>query len=237
MARPFEGLRVVTARLGRPASGDPLASAEIYCQKGGPRKSGLDCRECSRLAHYRLGPAAGEITIFCTWRSDERVDALMTRATALVEVEPETTLDAADELARASGVRHLPVFSHGALVGMLCRCDLAEPWPEGARVVSRMACPVVDVPPTASLGEALETMNRQRVGCLAVTGGSGLLGLITRGDLRRAGAPEEVLDTERCASCGGGHGVRTDPRYPSVLLCLDCLERAGERGLELGDGD
>ena len=51
-----------------------------------------------------------------------------------------------------------------------------------------------------------------------------LVGIITRGDLRRAGVEESLLGAHYCACCGSPHGVREDPRGVAEF-CLDCIER------------
>jgi hypothetical protein len=76
----------------------------------------------------------------------------------------------------------------------------------------------------ASLNEAVAGMAALQIGCLPVVQKGDLVGVITRGDLRRAGIDEALLGARYCASCGSPHGVCPDPRG-AVEFCLDCLDR------------
>ncbi len=237
----FSATRHVQARLlpGWAWSSEPLAGAQLRCQKGGELRSSADCCYCPRFLGWEQGPGRDEVTVHCRWTAAEPVRALMTRAVTLLAVHPLLPISAAEELARAHGVRHLVVLVENELVGVLCRCVLVPS--AGGRhdqVVDRMRPPIT-IPPTATLGEALERMNQHHVGCLPVLeGGHSLVGIITRGDLRRIGVPEELLQSESCAACGSTHGVRTDPLGGQVEFCLDCLDRAhGFEEGDLGEGD
>jgi len=227
----FVGLRRTTARVS------PIGELEVQCQKGGHPVTLAECARCRRFADARLAADERSAAIYCRWTSDDPVHELMTRASALATVEPLTTLDEAEERAQRAGVRHLLVIAGDQLVGMVCRCDLVAPHDPGDVVVSRMSCPVVDVAPSATLGEALDAMNRYRVGCVPVVGGTGVvLGIVTRGDLRRAGAPEEALGGGHCVACGSTHGVCAD--HTGIDYCLDCLDRARAcADDEIGNGD
>ena len=157
---------------------------------------------------------------------------------ALLSVAPETPCLEADERARASGVRHLFVTRGRHLVGVLCRCDL-YPEPDAEDVVAgRMSTTVYALEPNATLGEAAAAMASLGVGCLPVVRDDEPLGVITRGDLRRAGVPEDRLGAHRCAECGSIHGVRTEA-HAGIEYCLDCIDLfealAGPR--DLGEGD
>jgi len=82
-------------------------------------------------------------------------------------------------------------------------------------------------------------MTEFEVGCLPIVDEHGLRGVVTRGDLRRAGVEEALLGASRCASCGSRHGVRPHPTLEAVEFCLDCLDRAMTPADydELGGGD
>ncbi|MSP60416.1 MAG: CBS domain-containing protein [Myxococcales bacterium] len=156
----------------------------------------------------------------------------------LVTVAPETLVDDALRVAVDQGVHHLLVTRNDDLVGQVCAYDLAEAAPH-ARVADCMCWQVVTISVAAPLGEAAATMREHAVGCLPVLWRGVLLGVVTRGDLRRAGLPDEVLATMTCASCGGREHVRLDPRNEDLALCVECRERARppEFFEDLGGGD
>jgi CBS domain-containing protein len=157
-------------------------------------------------------------------------------AGAIVTVAPDTPCLEADERARELGVRHLFVVESSKLVGILCRCDLyPEPEPHEG-VVTRMASDVYALDPTATLGEAAAAMKTLRVGCLPVVDRDHPVGLVTRGDLRRAGVPEPALGALRCLECGSVHGVRPDT-HSGLEYCLNCIDLFTAIGNDYGEGD
>jgi CBS domain-containing protein len=157
---------------------------------------------------------------------------------ALLSVAPETPCVEADDRARQCGVRHLFVRRGGQVVGVLCRCDLYPEPDEQDVVAGRMTTTVYALEADATLGEAAAAMCSLGVGCLALVRDDAPVGVITRGDLRRAGVPEERLGAHRCAECGSLHGVRSDA-HAGLDYCLDCIDLfdalAGPR--DLGEGD
>jgi hypothetical protein len=83
-------------------------------------------------------------------------------------------------------------------------------------------------------------MNALNVGCLPVVHNGLLIGMITRGDLRRVGIAEADLSAHHCAACGSARGVRPDPKVPELELCLDCLAALGDgevSTVELGEAE
>lgn len=127
-------------------------------------------------------------------------------------------------VAEQRGVRHLFVTNGEQVVGIVCTCDLiGRP---GLAVEDCMAHTVITVDAACSLPDAAGVMAREHIGCLAVFDDDALAGVITRGDLRRAGVAESDLGATRCASCGSTHGVRPHPRMPDVEFCLSCLAEA-----------
>ncbi len=180
-----------------------------------------------RWADVRVSPASFE----AAWDEppgsprvthDSRVSELMRPASRLLTVPPETSCADADALARERRVRHLLVTVEERLLGVLCRCDLCPPLP-GERVVERMSHEIYAVPPDATLGEATAALADVHVGCLPVVEGERVVGVITRGDLRRAGVPEALLGASTCALCGSPHGVRPGT-HSGIEVCLDCID-------------
>lgn len=141
-------------------------------------------------------------------------------------VELRTSAAVARLLAANLCVNHLPVVDVGGEpVGMLCTCDLREVGDE-KEVVDCMSAPPLTIEPSASLPDAAQMLCSLDIGALLVVEGSRLLGVVTRGDFRRAGLLSD-LDFPRCGSCRGRHHVRIDP-HSGAALCLICRD-AGQR--------
>lgn len=157
-------------------------------------------------------------------------------AGSIVSVAPDTPCRVADEHARRLGVRHLFVVDGERLVGVLCRCDL-YPEPDAHEdVAGRMARDVFALSPSSTLAEAAAAMSALAVGCLPVVERERPVGVVTRGDLRRAGVPETALGAHRCMECGSVHGVRPDA-HAGLEYCLDCIDLFGALGNDYGEGD
>lgn len=166
-----------------------------------------------------------------------RVSDVMTRS--VVSVRPETRIADARWIACVKGIRHLPVVSR-EVVGIVCLCDL-EGQADEAPVSAVMHAPVRTIPAGASLHGAAIAMRRHDIGCLPVVRDTFLLGIVTRGDLSRAGlSTDEVFGDRICAACGCHHEIAIrDPIEAVVAFCRECLERAKsvEPDEELGVGD
>ncbi len=111
---------------------------------------------------------------------------------SLITTSPEARVSDAADLASDKGVRHLVVMDCEELVGVLCTCDLCDVDPR-ARVSRCMSSPVQTVDACATLSEAATIMQRNGVGCLPVTVGGLVIGIVTRSDLRGEGLSRNVL--------------------------------------------
>ena len=156
-------------------------------------------------------------------RKVRRVFELMTRGPATV---PSHALAIhAELLATSQNVHHLPVVEAGRLVGVLCLCDL---WGVASETAAAevMTSPAATIDSRAPIAEAVSAMCDLAIGCLPVLDGEVLVGILTRGDLYRAGLLDENL-IRTCASCGARHHVRVDPAayQDAVAFCFDCLDR------------
>ena len=138
-----------------------------------------------------------------------------------VVVSADTRAQVASELAAAQALHHLPVTRDEYLVGIVCVCDLDE-GDASAPVAALMSRRVVTVALTATLGDACALMLAREVGCLPVIAQGQVCGVVTRGDLARAGALDE-RDRARCLACGAHHHVRASEG--GLTFCLDCLRR------------
>jgi len=187
-----------------------------------------------------FGPAAdvrvSPLDVEGAWSGRALASAHALDPSSVVYVAPDTPWSEADHRARELGLRHLFVTTGGRLVGVLCRCDLyPEPEPHDA-VAARMSSNVYALDPTATLGEAAAAMSTLAVGCLPVVRDDVAVGVITRGDLRRAGVPEMALGAHGCVECGSVHGVRPDA-HSGLEFCLDCIDLFEALGNDYGEGD
>lgn len=221
----FEAVREKTAPVCGAVTRDPaelLARARLACQKGGRPRAALDCLGCSRFVNFVPSLDRSFVTIRCASLSSDPVENVMTLARAVVTVDPGTPVIVADEFARTRGVRHLVVEAGSCFVGIVCRCDFIGAEPD-TPVADHMARQVLVVDSRTSLGAAAALMATFGVGCLPVLDGDRLCGVVTRGDLRRAGVEEEQLGAGTCDRCGSRHGVCSDPcSLEAPELCLDC---------------
>ena len=124
--------------------------------------------------------------------------------------------DAGQVLERA-GFQHLPVITGGDAIGMLCACDLRLALPTD-RVVSCMSRRVIAIDPEAPAIAAVVTMDELRINALPVPW-RGAWGIVTRGDLTRAG----LCDRPACMACGAAHHVRRHA-CGAMWFCLDCVD-------------
>jgi acetoin utilization protein AcuB len=105
---------------------------------------------------------------------------------AVVTIEPDETIEAAAEIARATGAEHLLVCDEQTLVGIICTCDLRTAAP-GDTVSDCMSLPVVTVRPDTSLEDVALTMEECAVGCIPVAVGGLILGIVSDDELVRCG--------------------------------------------------
>ena len=167
-----------------------LCAARVDCQLG-VEHHGRDCESCPRLLSWTVGPNEREVTLRCAWLHTDPVADRMTAAAAIVAVTPARHCHEADRLAASEGVHRLLVVERDRVVGIVCRCDLQRAPSE--RVLDVMQREVAVIDATATLGEAAAMMRLLHIGCLPVARDGRLVGLITRGDLLRAGLREEKL--------------------------------------------
>ncbi len=109
----------------------------------------------------------------------------------VVVAEADATLSSTYALMRDRGIRHLPVMRRGALVGVVTDRDLrlatsalaAEPFSPGTKLEKVMSQPVRTADPLDPVEEAARTMRELKIGCMPVTSGAGLVGIVTGLDL------------------------------------------------------
>lgn len=157
---------------------------------------------------------------------------------APVTVEPDMRVDVAARIADEEGIHHLLVVARERLLGEVCEFDLEAAEPD-ALVAECMRSPVLTIAFDATLGDAADAMRAHAVGCLPVMWGDQLVGIVTRGDLRRAGMSPETLLPPACMCCKTTTHVRIDPHHSEVTFCVECLDRAAPPDAldEIGGGD
>ena len=150
-------------------------------------------------------------------------------------VGPEVLVRDAVRIVIDRGISHLLVTERDDLVGLVCVCDLDQA-STGASVGECMSREPITVDPQTRATEAARIMLERKVGCLPVLAGDRLAGVLTLGDLRRAGVID--LPVERCIACGSKDHVRCERSGRSVGYCLECTRRSEPPGPndDLGGG-
>jgi len=120
--------------------------------------------------------------------------------TEVVTLEVGDTLDLADDIMRLGRIRHMPVTTHGQLVGILSQRDLfraaissalqlrpaaEREWLAKIHVREVMTTKVFTVEPDEPIHNAVTHMIEKRVGCLPVVQHSKLVGLLSESDCLR----------------------------------------------------
>jgi signal-transduction protein with cAMP-binding, CBS, and nucleotidyltransferase domain len=138
-------------------------------------------------------------------------------------------------------MNHLLVMEGLDLVGIVCSCDLLSARPSD-RISWLMSRRVITAEDHRSVESIATLMRHTGVGCVPIVRNGRVFGVVTRGDLYRAGVPFELTGPV-CSSCGSHHHVRPSIGLSELKLCSDCSDRAHppaklERDLiDLGVGD
>jgi len=135
-------------------------------------------------------------------------------STDLFTVRPEDVIDLAACLMHWKHVRHVPVENDdGELVGIVSHRDLLETFARGGMadangIVVRdiMKRKLTTVSPDASALEALSLMRDKGIGCLPVTKGERLVGLITAYDFLTVSVKLFEEKLEGCVQAGHSAG-------------------------------
>lgn len=190
----FEGRRELRAHLPAdvPVPPNKIAVARLRCQKGGHKQSGQDCLMCSHYRGWRDGASAAEITVVCGFSDRDPVGDRMTFASGMVIVAPDATWSEAQAHAAEADVHHLLVVDGDRIAGITCGCEYGKHHPDEP-VRCALGPNVFAIERSATLGEAAGAMAQLGLGCLPVLDDGELVGVITRGDLRRAGVPAAIV--------------------------------------------
>jgi CBS domain-containing protein len=143
-----------------------------------------------------------------------------------VTIDPDMRVENVLDLAEQRAVHHFPIVEHGALVGLVCTCDLRDALPHSC-AMERSHQHVVTISPDGKAEDAARLMAREAVGSVVVVGSEGIVGMITREDVARS-APElaSLMAEGHCSACGTRHHLHPGPN--DTFLCSDCLERGTE---------
>lgn len=110
------------------------------------------------------------------------------------------TLDIADHIMSLGRIRHMLVVDEENVVGVVSQRDLFQSALARAlgygrkaqdtlmktiRIKEVMSEPVITIAPDASVKEAARQMMEKKIGCLPVTNGGSLVGLVTETDILR----------------------------------------------------
>ena len=109
--------------------------------------------------------------------------------TAVVSIDPESTVLAAAQLMTARGIGGLLVLEGGQLAGIFTERDIlrrvvgGQRDPAATRVREVMTTPVLTVTPETSVAECRALYTGRRIRHLPVVGAEGLCGVVTSGDV------------------------------------------------------
>jgi len=140
-----------------------------------------------------------------------------------VTIEPGARVEDVFGLAERRDVHHFPIVDQGALVGLVCTCDLRDAAPHSS-ALDLAHQRVVTISPDGYADDAARLMAREAVGSVVVVGSEGVVGMLTREDVERS-APElaALIAEGHCSACGTRHHLKPGPN--GQFLCSDCLER------------
>jgi predicted transcriptional regulator len=146
-----------------------------------------------------------------------------------------------ERYAREQGVHHLLVVDDGEALGVVCLCDTSRVDPK-TPVGQCMHSPFVFICTDWSADEALRLMSDCRIGFLPVLDQDGQVrGVLSRGDLRRAGLLPDEPGVDRCAACGTSHDLIHPNTSGGMTFCASCLDQVSssldEMYYTLGGGD
>jgi CBS domain containing-hemolysin-like protein len=186
----FEIVREVVSPVpvgGRVRGHGAVRRVDVECHRG-ELKDGEVCAVCEHLLNAVPSADGKSLRVRCMFLESDDITTQMTLARDLATIEDTATLAKAAVELQERRVKQLLVTSGGYVVGAVSVADLRA-GKERDRVASRTR-PLTVVPRTLTIGAAARAMRAHQHDYLAVIDGTELLGLVTRGDLRRAGVPE-----------------------------------------------
>lgn len=172
---------------------EKLCSSHLQCQKGTTLRSAARCLNCPRLVNFV--PKSDAVIVRCLWTDADHVESLMTMESELVTISPTASLAEARQRASQKDVHHLLVVEEGLLIGLIHRDEMADE-EFGVNTISARVnlCPWT-IGPETTLAQAARLMHDRNITILPVVENRAVLGVVTRGDLRRAGVTEGLLES------------------------------------------
>jgi CBS-domain-containing membrane protein len=138
-------------------------------------------------------------------------------------IEARRSAHEALDTARLLGIHQLLVVDQGELIGVVCCCELSLANADDT-LSSCTKTVAVTIDATESIERAARIVISSRIGCLPVIATDGkLAGIVTRRDLRLAGALDEDLDC--CACCGSRHDLHPLSCPDALVICRTCEQR------------
>jgi CBS domain-containing protein len=187
----FQGVSEREAMTPLQAVGDErVREALVCCQSGLRERTGRECESCPHFAGWR--DDRSQLRVRCAFGDRDPVRERMTLASALVVTRPHASCREAERLAQRHRLQHLLVVDGLRLVGVISSRDLQR---AGGWVADHMQREVYAVLGDTTLGEAVAAMRQLEIGFLPVIGERFVIGVLTRGDLIRAGAPRQLLES------------------------------------------
>jgi len=154
----------------------------------------------------------------------------------IIELDPDTDVEFAIEVAQLMKTHYFPIFRGGAMVGIVCTCDMDDA-PRTQPICQLSHANVVTIPIHTTVSSAAELMHEKVVGSLVVLDGQVPCGILTREALVDADARwADYFADQHCEACRALKHLRT--MSDGRLLCASCSGRAHDHGwLESGEGD
>lgn len=147
-----------------------------------------------------------------------RVTALMSKP--VIVIAPETRVARVLAVAEEQHIHHFPIVQRGRLVGFVCTCDLARAAPQDPVMPLAWHNPAT-VSPACSASDAARLLLLYGVGSLVIVDPSGIRGIITADDVRRASPKlEALLEPAHCVFCRAGEHLRPGPQGRPI--CVRC---------------
>ena len=171
---------------GRARGHGALRRVDVWCHRG-ELKDGDVCAACEHLLNAVPAPDGKSLRVRCMFLESDDISTQMTLASDLVTIEDTATLTAAAVRMQERGVKQLVVLSDDAVVGVVSRDDLSA-GRDRDRVATRVR-PFPVVPHTMTIAATARAIRSGKQSFLGIVDGAELVGVVTRGDLRRAGVP------------------------------------------------
>lgn len=185
----FEGVREVDGVVeGAPAIGRALLdSTRVSCRARGDVCRASRCLDCERFVNYVPSRDRRRVTIRCYWSGADRVRDLMVSAADVLAIPSDARVADARRLAAEYDRAVVLVVDRGVLVGVARRRDLE--WAPSEHVIGAHATRRAwTIGPDASLADLAGIVSGHGTDVvLVIDDGGGLLGVVTRDDLREVG--------------------------------------------------